>query len=188
VEADNFMKLITITSIIFLCLLSSCSNGIKKSPLQIEAEQRTQQWFDNSFAKCDDTLVARYNGEKEIHIGSKYSSSMRKGFLQFKALTFLIEEKPLSEADKLNGIEWKGNINFIPIKPTLRYYDDSEKKWSDWQENVVFYSPDLFLPSSEVTSPFLKDIKKVKGNWTELGKNYDKSDELVKPQCSDVPK
>jgi hypothetical protein len=185
------MKSILITSTIFLSLFfSSCSSSPKKSPLQLEAEQKAQEWFDNSFAQCDDSFITRYDGS-QIQVGQRVMF-MEKGYLQFKNINYIIEEKPLSDADKLNGIEWKGYVTLLPIKPTVRYYDESSassKQWSKWQEEVIFYSPDLFLPSmSKKGSPTVRELKKVKGSWESLGQKYMGGNDFVKPQCSEIPK
>jgi len=50
--------------------------------------------------------------------------------VQFKPVTPHLEEKELTEADKLNGIEWQGVANFSA--PAFRF-QMMDKSWRDWQ-------------------------------------------------------
>ncbi len=67
--------------IIFLGLSAlSCSKAVQKPPLQIEAEQQAEQWWNASFSKCNETLVTKYKGSEIAIVASAFPASMREGF------------------------------------------------------------------------------------------------------------
>jgi hypothetical protein len=68
-------------------------------------------------------------------------------------------ETPLTQSDKLNGIDWKGTVS-LPLDSSFRYYDYKRKAWSAWSEYHIAYAPSagcrllkLFAPSSESSYP-----------------------------------
>lgn len=170
-----------IALIIYIPLFASCSKTLTKSENLVEAERQAQAWFDSSFTKCGETFVTRYKGQRIGSIGMW----MDDGYIQHKLLTFVVEERPLSEADKLNGIEWQGSVLILPMKQTIRYLKSGENKWSDWKETSIIYDPPLYLPQLEKEiSPFVRDFKKAKGQW--VGLSSDKGS-FTKVECSQIP-
>jgi hypothetical protein len=79
--------------------------------------------------------------------------------IQFKCVGPKLVETPLTQSDKLNGIDWKGTVS-LPLDSSFRYYDYKRKAWSAWSEYHIAYAPSagcrllkLFAPSAESSYP-----------------------------------
>lgn len=162
-----------------------------KSKGQSEAEHEAQNWFGKSFTNCEGVQVSKYVG-RELKIGSDIGNDVKVGFLEFKELSFSITEDKLSEADKLNGIEWVGSLTLLPQKPVVRYYESysSDAKWSKWLNDLIIYSPS-YSPLGQLVdglskdpnnvTPMVRFIKRDKEKWSGFPVGFSA------PQCSDVP-
>jgi hypothetical protein len=80
-------------------------------------------------------------------------------------------EERLSEADKLNGLEWRGHLAFL----CTTYRVNHSGQWSEWKEGGVFR---FEFPGVDGMS-----VRKVKESW-QVGD--DKSTKLEPVSCSDV--
>jgi hypothetical protein len=98
-----------------------------------EAVRTTWEMFGKIWTKCGDTFVATKNWDRRPHC-----------VVQFKGTSFSMSSRhePLTEADKLNGIEWKGPILFqfaarreFGLTPKHKSFDRSTGtgRWSDWE-------------------------------------------------------
>jgi hypothetical protein len=178
-----YLILFTIT---FSLIFSSCSLSFLRTEAQAEADNQIQKWLNNSFIKCGDNFVTNYKGSK-ISVYSDLSS-MENAYFQFKEVSYEFQEIPLTESDKLNGIEWKGILAIQKGEPLSRYLGaDSyikSNKWSEWKTSVVMYMDDFkkFERSSQniPATPFILPIKKAKGKW-EFTREFNK------PACSEIP-
>jgi len=68
---------------------------------------------------------------------------------EFKGVTFELREYELSQADRLNGIEWQGWAGFSPTSWRMR-----PKSWQSWSK---------IRPDDEAFAYAF--IKKIKGHW-----------------------
>lgn len=167
----------------------SCSKlGSQKSSLQIEAEQQAEQWWKSSVTKCNDTVVTKYKGASLSIMGGGFPDSMKEGYLQFKELNYVVEEDKITDADKLNGVEWRGVLLLLPIDATLRFYrtdNTNNSKWSEWMQGKILYDSFSLSPMpttrTGVNSPFYREVNKVKGQWTQLTNDFNKI------ECSELP-
>lgn len=105
---------------------------------------------------------------------------------QLKNASFYVKETPLTEATKLNGIEWQGRIVIIATAHRKRYTDNSG--WSSWTDGVPPSQSDL-APLVEARSLFDKGFSKKNGQWEigEDGKDTDGKSTHTKPDCSTIP-
>ena len=137
-----------------------------------------QRWWDTSFAKCGDSFYTNAK-QSELPVDSPAGSVnvqsplIGDALFQFKSASFNVTEQPLTEADKLNGIEWQGKVSLSP-KNIFRYYDYQKGGWSSWREGS------MPIPG--------RSFRKEKGKW--IGLSEDKTDmhRLIKPDCSEIPK
>ncbi|MFA6172951.1 MAG: M23 family metallopeptidase [Kiritimatiellales bacterium] len=79
-----------------------------------------------------------------------YMAELPDSLVQYKGIAFLLEEAALSEADKLNGVSWKGSV-VVSVTGVKRSYDRSDTGWgtspaygwSDWrncrEEKIITY-------------------------------------------------
>jgi hypothetical protein len=102
--------------------------------------------------------------------GSSFST-----FQECKELTFRIEARPISDADKTNGIEFTGHCSF-PALTRRQSGPDSEKKilWSDWANDPI----EAF------------DMQKTNGQWqlSDAGMTYGIMTSGTKPSESTLSK
>ncbi len=84
--------------------------------------------------------------EKNLMIYRKRGFQTDKVIWEFKGVTFKLDEDKLSQADKLNGIEWKGWAVFSPTS-----WREKPKSWQDWNKIKSIGANIL--------------IRKIKGHW-----------------------
>lgn len=92
------------------------------SALDNEAIATVKEFWEQHTTKCGD---------------SYYSSEDFRGMItihEFKNVSFSARRTgPTTEADRLNGIEWKGNVEIL----TRLYRDNNEGTWSNWKERTT---------------------------------------------------
>ena len=84
-------------------------------------------------------------------------------FIQIRGLTYKVKPNRLSEADTLNGFQWRGEVGFF--KRVRRIYDRDNRdidgpqvpQWSDWDDNDGVETP---------IHDFSYFIIKKNGQWT----------------------
>jgi hypothetical protein len=116
--------LITVYVAIQLALTVGCGESMR--PIDSEAFEEGRKYWDAILMKCGDSSFAVYakTGEiVEFKGASGFGLSDRDGKRDWEP----------SDADKLNGLEWKGACHFMPYKP-FRIYQNG--KWSDWYDEI----------------------------------------------------
>ena len=164
------MRKLYVVGMTFLLVLSgsSCSaiKGGGDSSLTREAERQARDYWEAGFTKCGDFYYAN------SHTGGM-GMRILKTLLQYKKLDVTVESKPLSEADKLNGIEWKGESALNPV--AYREYVYKLEKWDDWRNGVPQG------PAVRVT------VRKQNGQW-HVGENIVVNEmKYEKIDCKDIP-
>lgn len=179
---------------VFICgalLLTSCKSAIQK-----DAESKAKEWWNESIIRCGDDYYTKYfpNGGdlNEVYMGT-VSGRSSNAFIEFKSARFDLVETPLTEADKLNGIEWKGLVILVPANFSFRYYDYEADKWSDWRQGPMMYvsevhhSINTLMQAADgverLNTPQARVLAKQKGKWS-----FDVGNFFTKPQCSEIPK
>jgi hypothetical protein len=124
-----------------------------------EAEAEAQRYWNSILAKCGDSYYARDN---------RGTPGAERIIMQFKDVTFEVNELKITEAEKLNGIEWSGWAIFNT--KVSRFY---LTKWESWRNGAVFPVNTMLM-------------RKEKGKWI-FGVNEKSQPNLKKIDCSDVP-
>lgn len=106
-------------------------------------------------------------------------------FYQLKSASFYVKETPLTEATKLNGIEWQGRIMFVASAYRKR---SANWGWTSWQDGVPPTQSDL-APLVDAHSVLDKGFSKKNGQWEigEDGKEIADKPSHIKPDCSEIP-
>lgn len=128
-----------------------------------EAEAFVRKAFEKIYTKCGDSYFGNTLGLRE-----------------YKGVEFTVKKIDLSDADRLNGIEWKGIVS-ISFKLT-RSYNTLTRKWDDWgsSENP-FLSGFAALPG-----PF--QIERRKGKWGGVNLSLPSvPSSQKKATCDDIP-
>jgi hypothetical protein len=94
---------------------------------------------------------------------------------------FVVKDRPVTETEKLNGLEAKAIGTAIYTQ--YRYHNG--QKWSRWEDTAITYSSPLMKLATDMfggsNSPMSIGIEKNKGNW---GVNFG---HWAKVQCSELP-
>ena len=173
------MQRITYTFVIlslltFLVAFSSCPPT--KSALQVEAERKAQQYFDRTVARCDDGYYVKVNWTEFVRGGLLQEQDL----FQIKNPDTIIKETPLTEADRLNGVEWRGSLTII----TTAHRKLEGKQWGEWRDG----GPQR-VTMTELGSPsllYLGDgsFYKKQGHWSI--DQPDTNPSHIKPSCSEI--
>lgn len=153
---STIQPLVMVLGLVILCLLPlGCarSGDSTKSPLDAEALQKGGEYWYSALAKCGDS----YYGKDEP---SDFT-------YQFNDVSIELSPTQLTEASRLNGIEWSGYATLRCKTSRMRV-----KKWEAWQNGSAY-------PLVNV------EMKRVTGKWLFNG------DENRKPllkaiDCSEV--
>ncbi len=110
------------------------------------------QVLDVGFKNCGDVWGSVYRklGPTDFSSNTEY---------QFKNLRMKIETFPktLSEADKMNGLQWQGQISLSADVTRERL--KGQKQWGNWTDG--FGAQNMGL-----------SMREVNGKWSVLGLNY----------------
>lgn len=121
------------------------------------------------------SVVDQQMEKKVSHCGDSYytRASLPEGewWFEFRDLSWKVESVELTEADRLNGMEFKGKVSpqYSAIRMSAR--NGSKECWYPWEEWNNLYD-----------SYNRPEIKKANGKW-DLG---DFSDTYAAPDCSEA--
>jgi hypothetical protein len=92
--------------------------------LDEEAKKLITDYYLNNkiLTKCGDSY---YIGDKNPANPNEWA------IIEWKGVSPVIESAQLTYADKLNGLEWKGQGALVP--QAGRLYDSSSKTWTQWE-------------------------------------------------------
>jgi len=141
-----------------------------RPPLDQEAGALAEKAFSETWTQVGDSWF----------IFHQWRIQDRFKFIQIKGVTFQVRSKALSEADTLNGLQWKGDVEvFIRIQRDYNLEDNLEKprarQWSDWSD-----APDGRLVVGQNYAIY--NLERKNGQWT-IGAPNAKGDmyKLTKP-------
>lgn len=154
-----------------LLLTSSCSilPGSGGSTLDKEADNAARQYWETGLTECSDSFYGKHSFTSFI-----LRPTRRNYLYQFKDVEFEVKGKPLTEADKLNNVEWRGAASFS--YKAWRYYDLDQKEWNKW----ISGKPIMEAPPNVVA------IRKQNARWIIGGE--DSKHPYSKIDCTDIPK
>lgn len=150
--------MITVLGLIVLCLVPlGCASRSKpsQSPLDAEARHKGEEYWYAGLTKCGDS----YYGKNEPYDFT----------YQFNDVSIELSLTQLTEASRLNGVEWSG---FATLRCKTSRMRVKDLKWEPWQNGSAY-------PLVNV------EIKRVTGKWLFHGEENRKP--LLKPiDCSEV--
>lgn len=155
------MKKIAVIFCVFISLEVGSSCGFASS-IEDEAKREVSEVVNKIFFKCGD--VWSYHSPNDL------------SYAQFSNEPTIEVKYSQTEADRLNGIEWKGDVTYLYDKGLVRYYWNHLQTWENWL-NIANFSLKLFT---------IQAIKKQGGQW-ETKIVYMKR-ALEEFSCSEVPK
>ena len=131
---------------LFLFIASSCIGGNSEAN-----EEATKAW-DSYFTKCGDSWYTAMPGFGKLNL------------CEYSSVSIKTEKSPLTDADKLNNIEWKGNTYLS--SPAERCYDGG---WGQWNSAGINLTISLTKRSGQWNAskpagtlvPFAPTLKKV---------------------------
>lgn len=140
-----------------------------------EAERKAQEYIERTVTRCGDGdyTIARW-GEKF------YGNLVQQwALLHLKNPSPVVKETPLTPADELNGIEWRGTLDIRAV--AHRQYDEGAGRWSEWRDGVPQHPK---VARSLIGLPDGEFYKK-NGRWSIDGMNDLFAER--KPDCSKIP-
>ena len=148
---------------------------------QNEGANQVKIWFEAGFVKCGEDYFTHYKNEyAEIYV-SEYGNSTKDALFQFKNLSYRVDKMPMTDTEKLNGMEWKG-VGVLTYTQ-FRYYDG--QKWWPWEDIPIGFRGQLMESLNAITkrvnSPLFVYPEKSKGKWAGFPTYFSK------PNCSDLP-
>lgn len=116
--------------------------------------------YGSIYAKCGDSYY-------------RIETGMPPTYRQFKEVTFQAAPRALSEADRLNGVEWTGKVNVSTRFVRSTFAQGGKQHWGDYgvPAEVAHFN-----------------ARKVKGNW-QLDDMFPSLRQMYrKPTCAEIPK
>ena len=137
-------KKILLRLCILLSVWTSPMSGYGQADnLYAEASAQTTKYWLQLFSVCGESYFS-----KNFTPASKRDRRFT-GYTEWKALAWRLDPQPVSAAERLNGVQWKG-VTFVSVS-AYRIADGSDGNWSDWVPG--------FNHSPEV------QLTKVNGQW-----------------------
>lgn len=139
----------------------SCSSASVLPNADAEAQEQALRFAEAQLTRCGDS----YFGVRKI--------ASDNGLYQFKNPKVSVKSQDLTQADKLNSIEWKGNSTFTA--EAWRLYDVTGK-WGPWRQGFTSLGVGLGVT-----------MYKQKGQWKFGSDGNLKPNSFEKVECSKVP-
>lgn len=92
--------------------------------LDDQALKQAKDTFENNWIKCGDSY---FNAE-----GIRMSQKAEK-ITQLKDVSFNLSKDPVSDVDRMNGLEWSGTVN-VQAKAMREYYTEFKYPWDAWKQ------------------------------------------------------
>ena len=129
-----------------------------------EADDVAQKFIEKTYVKCGDSYIGKAPWLTGVNFG------------EIKGISVSTRQDNLADADKLNGIQWKGVIR-IDCKAMRTY--NGVYGWSQWSDNCV----QQFAPLPYVTLPLTKQ----NNQWTLMPVGPMESYKPAKIDCNKLP-
>ena len=150
--------IVTALGLIILCLLplgcSSRSNP-SQSPLDAEARRKGEEYWYGALTKCGASYYGKYEPNDFTY--------------QFNDVSIELNHIQLTEASRLNGIEWSGWATLQSKTSRMRV---KKMEWDSWRNGSIFPLPAV-------------PIKKINGRWV-IDDEERPSPRVKRIDCSEV--
>src|SRR5262249_53518175 len=114
--------------VMLLAMLAACLSVFGNS----ETKNVARLIWAERFGECGDSFFGRYKITEASY-----------DIYQYKDAEIDVQQHNVTEADKLNGVEWRGITHLRPR--AYRSWDSISKKWTAWQNGVPIMGPSLGL-------------------------------------------
>jgi hypothetical protein len=158
-----------LTAALLVLLSAACSTrlGSTDSPLDVEAKGEAEKFWATQITKCGD-----FHYRKQI-LPEKDNYVL---YFQMRNAGVVVSPNKVTEADRLNGIEWKGETSFRP--EASRVWGTEKGAWYEWKPGMGNV-PDLSY-----------GMRKVNGKWAVNTEKSYVARGIIKyepPKCSEIP-
>jgi hypothetical protein len=113
-----------------LFLISIASAGMESNAQDEEARTQAKAFYDRTVKQCGDLHYVWLEWPSSFMMQPPYWV-----LVQYKGLNIQISPRALSEADRLDGLEWQGEVN-VSAAVVRHYYKDEKQTapayWHDW--------------------------------------------------------
>ena len=135
--------------------------------IDTQARKEAELFWGKAFSKCGDSFYGTYafNGRPPRSDPMIYQLKDPSIFTYHD-----MEEKIITEADRLNGFEWQGTTSVF----SKAYRYTMAGKWVEWRNGFPLERSTFRVP-----------IRKVKGKW--LFGISETSDQFLAIPCSEIP-
>jgi hypothetical protein len=152
-----------------LCLGNPCcavGRG-RVSALDIEAAKKAVDFWKPTSVGRASCYVCENNPDR------KAASNHTKTVFELQDVKVQVAPESLSEADKLNKVEWRGRVSLHYT--AVRYYSPPDKTWSQWRE-AGYVEPDMDFERTDgdLKQPAKQGFTIVKGSYPNgpIGQPY----------------
>jgi len=135
------------------------SSITSKLPLVEQAQVAARDYFERNFSRCGDSYFSAFSNYDE------------QGINQYRSPKFVISRtNQITEADRLNGVKWAGQVNFVYA--AARTYN---RNWSPWKNYNQW-------------KEFTFDVIKIGNDWQVESAQTPRFRIYQKVSCSSVPR
>lgn len=164
------IKAALIMALLVASSLSMCSAGaiFDAGSGNSEAKRQAEKFWASQVTKCGDSYYRKEVLPKKGDYVLLY---------EMKEPTVLAEPSKLSDADRLNGIEWDGRTIFSP--KSSRVWGQDPGTWYEWKKGMGNV-PELSYPMKKAGGQWSVDTKR---HWTR-----EETSKYVPVDCSQIPR
>jgi hypothetical protein len=153
--------LLGISIVLSTTCVAGCRGGLipggqNKSAIDVEAQQEAEKYWGSLLTKCAGTIYGKDNRQAVDQI------------YEFRDISIRIKPRALSDADRMNGLEWSGDANFDSKTSRVLTGD----KWGPWRDGSILLNS--------------QKMEKVNGQW-KFGVTVDARAPLRTFDCSELP-
>jgi hypothetical protein len=127
--------------------------------LDAQAAAQVKEQFETLWIKRGDLWYA-------VNSFGGPSSETPRELVEAKGLSFQVRPEPLTEADKLNELEWRGEVEVGASASRTRVLN-SQGAWSDWKPGLALAANDPGIMLRTVTYT----LEKKRGQWRIISSN-----------------
>ena len=153
-----------------LFLTSSCGSSLKT-----EAKREAEKYWLSKLTRCGDSYYRRE------HFGDRTSTPGKDVYYEMKEPDVEVSEMGITDADKLNGLEWTGT-SYLTAKVS-RSIGDKEpvNQWTEWA-NGAGLEGDVAVGMRKEKGQWVVEDKFEEQHTAKTGVEYGSID------CSKIPK